>query len=79
MRSRYKHSPGPQESIAPNRLSKFDREHAFSSIFRFLSIDSPIESKIEFSSKKRAPGRILKNVVVQSSPEILENANTEGA
>ena len=35
MRSLYKHSPGSQELVAPNRLSKFDREHAFSSIFRF--------------------------------------------
>ena len=26
------HSPGPHESIAPNRSSKFEREHAFSSL-----------------------------------------------
>ena len=29
--------PGSQESIAPNRFSKFDREHAFFSELRFLS------------------------------------------
>ena len=31
-------SPNTQELIAPNSFSKFDREHAFSSLFRFWSI-----------------------------------------
>ena len=72
-------SPGSQESIAPKRFSKFDREHAFSSLFQFLSIHSPTGAKIEISSEKRVPGRISKNGLVQSIPENLENANTEGA
>ena len=35
MRPTVLHSPGPRESIAPNRFSKFEREHAFRSLFRF--------------------------------------------
>ena len=71
----YKHSSGSQGSIAPNRFSKLYREHAFLSLFRFWYIlygpYSPIEAKIEISSKKRVPGRILKNGLLQSIPEIL--------
>ena len=72
-------SPGSQESIAPNRFSKFDREHDFSSLFQFWSIYSPIGAKIEISSKKRVRGRISKNGLVQSIPESLENSTSEGA
>ena len=54
------------------RPASRDREHAFSSLFRFWAIYSPI------GAKKRVPGRILKNGLVQSMPESLKNAYTEG-
>ena len=41
-------SPGSQKSIAPNRFSKFDREHAFLSRLRFWSIYSPMGTKMNF-------------------------------
>ena len=66
-------SPGSQEPIARNRFSKLDREHALSSLFQFSSIHSPIGGKIEISSKKRVPGLVSKNGLVQSVPESLEN------
>ena len=72
-------TPGPHESIAPNRFSKFEREHAFRSVFRFWSIYSPMGTKIEIRRKKRVAGRILKNGLMQSIPETLENVNTVGA
>ena len=45
----------------------------------FWSIYSPMGTKIEIRRKKRVPGRILKNGLVQSIPETLENVNTVGA
>ena len=70
--------PGCQEPIASYRFSKFDREHAFSSIFQFWSMCSPIGAKIEISSKKHVPGRISKNGLMQWIPESL-NSSSEGA
>ena len=45
-------SPGSPESIAPNRFSKFDREHAFLSRFQFWSIYSPMGIQRAQNSKK---------------------------
>ena len=45
------HTPGPHESIASKSDSKFEREHAFRSVFRFWSIYSPMGVNIEISSK----------------------------
>ena len=69
---------GSQESIASNRFSKFDREHAFLSRLRFWSIYSPMGTKILICSKKRVHGRILKNGFAQLIPESLENIHPEG-
>ena len=73
------HSPGPHESIPPNRFSKFEREHAFRSIFRFWSIYSPIRAKLEICSEKRVPVRISRNGLAESIREDLENATPLGA
>ena len=48
-------SPGFQESIAPNRFSKFDREHTFLTRLRFWSIYSPMGTKILICSKNVFP------------------------
>ena len=74
----HEHSPGSKESIAPNRFSKFNRERTLSILFRFSSPCDYTWTKIEIKSKKRVPGRILKNGLAQSIPETLENVNTEG-
>ena len=47
MRPTVLHSPGPHESIPPNRFSKFEREHAFRSLFRFSPQWDYIWTKIE--------------------------------
>ena len=58
MYNEYLYSPGPQQSNAPTRFSKFDGEHTISSLFRFWSIYRHMGTKIETSSKKRVPSRI---------------------
>ena len=68
-------SSGSQESIAPNRFSKFDREHAFLTRLRKISPRDLIWTKILIWSKKRVPGRILKNGMAQWIPESLENVH----
>ena len=45
MRPTVLHSPGPHGTIPQNRFLKFEREHAFRSLFRFWSIYSPIGLK----------------------------------
>ena len=47
------HTPGPHKSIAPNSDSKFEREHAFRSVFRFSSPWDYIWTKIEKRFEKR--------------------------
>ena len=74
----YYHFPGSQESIAPNRFSKFDRAYAFSSLFRFSPQRDYIQTEIEIVSKTRVPIRISKNGLLQSIPESLKNSTSEG-
>ena len=56
-------SPGSPKSIAPNRFSKFDQEHAFSSSFRFWSIYSPKKFwKLFLGSLMLPSTSLLKNI-----------------
>ena len=64
-------TPGPHESIAPNSDSKFEREHAFRSVFRFSSPWDYIWTKIEKRFEKRVPVRISSWSLVQSIREGL--------
>jgi len=73
------HTPGPHESIAPNSDSKFEREHAFRSVFRFWSIYSPMGTKIEKPFEKHVPVRISSRSLVQSIREGLGYATLLGA
>ena len=72
-------TPGPHESIAPNSGSKFEREHAFRSVFRFSSPWDYIWTKIEKRFEKRVPVRISSRTLVQSIREGLGYAKLLGA
>ena len=68
-------SPGSQESIAPNRYSKFDQEHTF---FYQIKIFVPMGLYMDQNLnllKKRVPGRILNNGLAQWIPESLEKVH----
>ena len=73
------HTPGPNESIAPNSDSKFEREHAFRSVFQFWSIYSPMGTKIEKRFEKHVPVRISSRSLAQSICEGLGYPNFLGA
>ena len=73
------HSPGPHESIAPNSPAKFEREHAFRSVFLFWSIYSPMGSKIEKRFEKHVPVRILRGSLAQSTREGRGSTTVLGA
>ena len=69
MRPKLSYSPGPHESIAPNSPAKFEREHAFRSVFRFWSIYSPMGSKIEKRFEKHVPVWVWRRSLKQSIRE----------
>ena len=71
-------SPDSQESIASNRFSNLNREHAFDQIKIFFLIGLYMDKNL-ILVKKACPRRILKNGWMQWIPESLEKVHLLGA